>query len=56
MTEEQMRKTDICEGCKSCKVIGTIVCWNCYKYRRDITPLKYFNGSVFEWLQFYKLS
>ena len=28
-----------------------IVCWPCFKYRDDIVPFKYFDGTFEEWLE-----
>lgn len=42
--------TNICPGCDKESDSGGQVCWNCFKYRTDITPFKYFDGSLEEWL------
>ena len=49
ITEKQSRKLDMCPGCGKPKVIGLVVCWDCMKYRKDITPLKYFDGTFEQW-------
>ena len=50
MKEEAARKLMYCPACKEEKALGLIVCWHCFKHRRDITPLKYYNGSLEDWL------
>ena len=30
---------------------GGPVCWDCFKYRPDVTPYKYFQGSYDEWVK-----
>ena len=30
---------------------SSTVCWDCFKYRTDVTPYKYFQGTYDEWLQ-----
>lgn len=47
--EKGLRKLDYCVGCGDSKEIGLSVCWKCFKYREN--PLKWFNGSVCEWLE-----
>ncbi len=48
---ETARAGKVCLGCGEPKEAGVlIVCWNCFKYRTDITPLKYFEGTFEEWL------
>ena len=29
---------------------GGPVCWDCFKYRPDVSPYKYFQGSYDEWV------
>ena len=48
--ERAHRDSSICAGCHKVKDIGLVVCWNCYKYRTDIKPFKYFQGDIEEWL------
>ena len=48
--EEQARQEPFCVGCGRPKSIGLIVCWHCFKSRRDITPFKYYEGSFSDWL------
>ena len=48
--EDQERHKTVCCGCGKAKSIGIIVCWGCFKYRQDITPFKYFDGSLSEWV------
>ena len=50
MDEEQMRNETFCRGCQGPKDRGLVVCWPCFKYRKDITPLKYWAGDVGSWL------
>ena len=48
-SEEIARSSDRC-ACGKRKSPGDVVCWNCFKYRTDIVPLKDFAGSYQEWL------
>jgi len=45
------RTETVCRGCNEPKATGLIVCWPCFKYREDIVPFKYFDGTLSEWLQ-----
>jgi hypothetical protein len=49
--EEQARTETFCRGCGGEKEDGLIVCWPCFKYRDDIVPFKYFDGTFEEWLE-----
>ena len=49
--EEQARKETTCRGCGTVKELGMVVCWQCFKYRQDVTPLKYFQGEFSDWLR-----
>ena len=49
--EEQARTEAFCRGCGGEKEAGLIVCWPCFKYRDDIVPFKYFDGTFEEWLE-----
>ena len=53
--EELIRKTarneEVCWGCGKPKDKGTPLCWDCFKYRKDVTPFKYFDGSLSQWLE-----
>ena len=49
--EEQARTETVCRGCGGEKEIGLIVCWPCFKSREDIVPIKYFDGTFWEWLE-----
>ena len=46
MNDNEYRKSETCPGCGKPKQVGCVVCWNCFKYRQDVTPLKYFDGYV----------
>jgi hypothetical protein len=48
--EEHVRTETTCRACDEAKEIGLVVCWLCFKYREDIVPLKYFDGTFTEWL------
>ncbi|MCX7428806.1 MAG: hypothetical protein NTW96_24670 [Planctomycetia bacterium] len=48
--EETMRAEAVCRGCGKPKDAGCIVCWGCFKYRTDITPFKWFDGTIEEWI------
>ena len=48
----EMRAATVCAGCGSQKQQGLVLCWQCYKYRQDITAYKYFHGSMEEWLDY----
>ena len=51
-TPETARAGNVCLGCGEPKKPGLlIVCWNCMKHRKDITPLKYFDGEFEDWLK-----
>lgn len=51
MLAQEARKSPTCLGCDGPKGQGCIVCWNCWKYRRDIVPFKaYVGGTLREWL------
>lgn len=49
ITQEEAKASELCAGCNRHKDIGLIVCWKCFKYRTDITPFKYFEGTFEEW-------
>jgi len=51
LNETEIRKSCLCPGCGNVKPVGCVVCWDCFKYRQDVTPLKYFDGCVNEWLE-----
>lgn len=48
--ETAAREDPFCCGCGRVKQLGAVVCWSCFKHRIDVTPLKYFEGSLTEWL------
>ena len=50
ITEKEIREETICRGCGRIKDKGLIVCWYCFKYRKDIVPWKYFEGTFANWL------
>lgn len=50
-TETQARAMTICPACGRGKTYQALVCWNCFKYRQDITPLKYSGLSFRDWLR-----
>ena len=57
VTEEQARLSQTCPGCGKPKALELVVCWGCFKYRTDVTPLKYFEGKddrnpLQEWLDY----
>lgn len=54
ITEKEIREEIICRGCGGKKDKGLIVCWNCFKYKKDIIPFKYFEGDFREWLKMVK--
>lgn len=53
--ERELRASPTCAGCGCAKEadpeFGLVVCWGCFGHRRDITPLKYFNGDLAAWLR-----
>ena len=51
--QETLARADSkCRGCGTPKHPGLlIVCWSCFKYRTDITPLKYYEGTFVEWIE-----
>lgn len=48
---DKARQIDVCPGCGEPKGKGLIVCWDCFKYRKDILPYKYSNKSLIDWLR-----
>lgn len=50
-SENKYRAMSACAGCKKSKEIGLVVCWDCFKYRDDVIPFKYHNGSIESWLE-----
>lgn len=52
--EKDIRNDIKCLGCGIEKNKGLVLCWNCYKYRSDITPFKNFKGTIQEWLKLIK--
>ena len=55
LPESHARALPTCPGCGKPKQLGCIVCWDCFKYRSDITPLKYYDGSLVDWLNEYNI-
>ena len=56
---EQARLSHTCPACGKPKSLELVVCWNCFKYRTDKTPFKYFEGKdsnnpLQEWLDYVK--
>jgi hypothetical protein len=47
--ERAMRNETKCRGCGSSKSVGCVVCWDCFKYRKQL-PFKYYEGTLQEWL------
>lgn len=47
-----MNETKICPGCDREMSRYLKVCWGCFKYREDVTPLKYYEGSLEEWVHY----
>lgn len=45
-----LRSGGRCVGCGGVKSAGAIVCWDCFKYRKDVTPFKYFEGTLEAWI------
>ena len=45
-TEAEARQATTCPGCRKRKDAGCIVCWHCFKYRTDCTPLKYWTAGL----------
>lgn len=54
-TKKEYRQLDVCVGCGKPKEPGLLVCWDCFKYREDIWPLKQFvesgKGTFWDWLK-----
>lgn len=48
------RRETNCRGCGNEKSLGMIVCWTCFKYRDDVIPYKYFDGTLQDWLDLAK--
>ena len=49
-SDNEYRNQTTCAGCGRQKDIGLVVCWDCFKYRQDVTPFKYFDGYIEDWL------
>lgn len=45
---DELREQTVCKGCKQEKNIGTVLCWDCYKYRKD--SYKYSGLEIADWL------
>jgi hypothetical protein len=58
MTEEEARLSHICPGCGQSKELDLVVCWTCFKYRKDKVPFKYYDANTSnplqEWLDYIK--
>ena len=55
LPESHLRQLTTCCGCGGSKEVGCVVCWNCFKHRTDITPLKYDGRTVADWLNANKI-
>jgi len=51
--ENKARNQDYCPICGEDKEENSIVCWTCFKYTKDIEPLKFSKLSVEDWLKKY---
>lgn len=49
--EQDIRESGTCPGRDKIKSVMALLCWDCFKYRKDILPFKYFNGDLKEWLK-----
>ncbi len=54
VSETEARQETVCRGCGKEKSVGCVVCWTCFKHRTDITPLKYYEGTLQQWLDWIK--
>jgi hypothetical protein len=50
--DDYIRSRPICFACGSEKQVGCVVCWDCFKHRQDVTPFKYYDGNILEWLEY----
>ncbi len=50
ISEYEARQLRYCIGCTKPKDSGLVVCWDCYRSRKDIVPFKYFDGTLVQWL------
>lgn len=50
-SEQKYRDMSDCPACGDRKGLGPLLCWDCFKYRTDITPFKYYNGDIESWLK-----
>lgn len=44
------RAASVCSGCLGKKKLGRLVCWRCYRFRKDITPYKFWTGRFEAWI------
>lgn len=50
ISEREARLSPICIGCgRPTNCPGGLVCWDCFKRREDVTPLKYSGQTFEEW-------
>lgn len=52
LDDRTVRSETVCRGCGGEKGVGCVVCWTCFKYRTDVTPFKYFDGGLNDWLAY----
>lgn len=57
LTEQEARNSETCPACDEPKGQELLVCWQCFKYRTDKTPFKYYEGKddlnpLQEWLDY----
>lgn len=48
--EYEARIANKCPACNQNKEQGSLVCWDCFKRRDDIIPLKFYQGTFNQWL------
>ncbi len=48
--EKTAREMRFCLACSRPKDEGLVVCWDCFKNRKDVTPFKYWEGDLVSWI------
>lgn len=55
--ESVIRGEPNCRGCGKPKLDKTLlVCWTCFKHRKDVLAFKHFQGSLQDWVKLARCS